>query len=158
MAEFKTAASSSTKTTVTGKTMTTLTIPKKWALVENPDLRLLEGATAPHANRFIRNNGDWWFADHPEYSGFEMLEVEDRIGEPVKADSSGAAVRWNQDGMGYARNAQGVVISTIKHYYYSFWQPLPGLEEHDICGYCGSDNGANSEYRNGYDCGVCGSN
>ena len=138
--------------------MSTLTIPKKWTLVENPNQRLLEEATASHSNRFVKNNGEWWFADHPEYSGFEMLKVVDRIGEPVKADSSGAAVRWNQDGMGYARNADGVVISTVKHYYYSFWKPLPGFENHDICGYCGGDNGAESEYRMGYDCGVCGSN
>lgn len=29
---------------------------------------------------------------------------------------------------------------------------------HDICGYCGYDNGVNGESRQGWDCGYCGSN
>lgn len=32
------------------------------------------------------------------------------------------------------------------------------LTGHDFCLYCGYDNGKNGEYRNGHDCGYCGSN
>ena len=136
--------------------MSTLTIPKKWTLVENPNQRLLKGAVASHSNRFLTEGGGWMYENDSRYSGFEMLKAVDKVGEPVVGHSSGAAIRMNQDGIGYARNADGVVISTVKVGYYSFWEPLAGFETHDICGYCGSDNGANSEHRNGYDCGVCG--
>ena len=138
--------------------MATLTIPNGWTIVPNPDQRLLGGATASHSNRFLTNGGGWMYENDSRYSGFEMLETVDKVGEPVVGHSSGAAIRMNQDGIGYARNSSGVIISTIKVGYFSFWEPLPGFETHDICGYCGSDNGANGEYRIGYDCCVCGSN
>ena len=32
------------------------------------------------------------------------------------------------------------------------------LTGHDICCYCGWDNGPNGEWRQGYDCGYCGGN
>jgi len=31
-------------------------------------------------------------------------------------------------------------------------------QSHDVCVYCGFDNGANGELRQGWDCGRCGSN
>lgn len=30
--------------------------------------------------------------------------------------------------------------------------------QHDICGYCGTDNGPNGEHRQGWDCCMCGGN
>ena len=134
----------------------TLTIPKGWEIVANPEQRLLEADTASHSNRFLTRGGGWMYENDSRYSGFEMLETVDKVGEPVMGHSSGAAIHMKGDGIGYARNADGVIISTVKVGYYSFWEPLPGFENHDICGYCGSDNGANSEYRMGYDCGICG--
>jgi hypothetical protein len=138
--------------------MATLTIPNGWTVVNNPDQRLLDGAAASHSNRFVTTQGEWRWVNDTSYSGFEMLEQVDKVGEPVAGHSSGAAIRMNQDGIGYARNRSGVVISTVKVGYFSFWEPLPGFETHDICTYCGSSNGAASEYRIGYDCCVCGSN
>lgn len=138
--------------------MTTLTIPKGWTIVENPDQRLVIGATAPHSNRFLTTQGEWLWENDPRYSGFEMLFIVDKIGEPVADHSSGSAIRMKQDGIGYARNSDGVIISFVKVGYYSFWEPLPGFEQHDICGYCGSSNRANSKHRMGYDCCVCGGN
>lgn len=138
--------------------MTSTLIPAGWSIVTNPDQRLLEGATASHSNRFLTKDGGWMYESDSRYSGFEMLQQIDRVGEPVVGHSSGAAIRMEQDGLAYARNDEGVIISFLKIGYYSSWEPLPGFEDNDICAYCGADNGKDSEYRNGYDCCVCGSN
>lgn len=43
------------------------------------------------------------------------------------------------------------------HEKWSLYRATPG-HKGDICPYCGYDNGPNSEFRNGYDCGMCHSN
>lgn len=44
-------------------------------------------------------------------------------------------------------------------YHHAIWGNSPGISEyHDICSYCGADNGPVGEYRNGFDCCCCGGN
>lgn len=53
---------------------------------------------------------------------------------------------------------EGDFFTKITENFFSFISPAPGHEGHDICQYCGADNGPNGEYRQGWDCYNCGSN
>lgn len=61
----------------------------------------------------------------------------------------------------------GQVLTVIEHWSEPYgdkrtihidWIVRPEYEGHDLCGYCGADNGVNGEYRHGFDCCACGSN
>ena len=46
----------------------------------------------------------------------------------------------------------------LSHSYRTVLEVPEHLAGHDLCLYCGTDNGENGEYRMGYDCCMCGSN
>jgi hypothetical protein len=50
----------------------------------------------------------------------------------------------------------GKAIARVRSYYSYQW--VGEGPAHDICGYCGHDNGLHSEGRYGFDCGSCGGN
>lgn len=54
--------------------------------------------------------------------------------------------------------ARGETFSEVVSGYYSHLEPDPGFEGHQLCHYCGADNGPNGEYRVGHDCVACGAN
>jgi hypothetical protein len=46
----------------------------------------------------------------------------------------------------------------VSENYYTYYKPKADLEGHDICLYCGTDNGYKGELRQGFDCFYCGGN
>ena len=57
----------------------------------------------------------------------------------------------------YIRDGK-VLVGSDEHKHYRKQRVRAGLEGHDICSYCGADNGPNGEYRQGWDCVWCGGN
>lgn len=87
------------------------------------------------------------------YPGAPKLVSTKRIGE--RRENSGRDCTFIvQDALhtfsdGSTRRSSG---------YYQEVEVPEGLEGHDICLYCGADNGPNGEYRIGWSCCYCGSN
>lgn len=136
-----------------------MSIPKGWQIVEDQNLveELLSSTKASYSNRFISIQGDNLYKNSPCYSGFEELErVDKEDGERKLSLNEGEFTFTN--GIGYAVNSQGIVISQVKEGYYKTVTPIVGYETHDICPYCGASNGEHGELRQGYDCYHCGSN
>lgn len=89
-------------------------------------------------------------------SDLQWEVFEKKYGEIVLPTGSATVVRrWSvRDQCGYdnagALAARRVSASGI-------YAPADGVNT-DICAYCGSDNGPDGEFRQGFDCGVCGGN
>lgn len=138
---------------------TTITLPKGWIECPSEHLSAAKASgKASHANRYV----DWrgrWVCDYEGVCEWEMVEYVAKVGEPKEGTSSGAATLIHQAGLHFAKHkVTGEVIARESPEYYSYWRPFPETKGHDICAYCGTDNGEHGEYRMGYDCCQCGGN
>lgn len=52
----------------------------------------------------------------------------------------------------------GQFLHEYRHNYFREYRGRAIEDHHDVCLYCGTDNGRCGEYRNGYDCCYCGGN
>jgi len=79
--------------------------------------------------------------------------------EDERKSSYRATFKW-RDGLRTWENVETgeIVTRIVKSYYKEFDYINPEIENNDLCFYCGSDNGPQGEYRQGWDCCQCGCN
>ncbi len=104
--------------------------------------------------KYRKLNGDTTMKEPYERAPYEMSMVP--VGEAfIRTASGGGPVQVSfQDGL---RTWSDGETEVLHHHFKTFIVP-EGVQNNDICGYCGADNGPAGEYRNGFDCCICGCN
>lgn len=136
-----------------------LALPPGWEVCDEVQAAaVLAAPVARHCNRFVNPATGRWEMDHVDVSRcWEIVELHVAIGEAFPGRDSGVAQWIAQDAWRFARSG-GFAIRSIAKDYFSRWKPHEEFKSRDVCQYCGVDNGATGELRQGWDCWNCGGN